>query len=162
MSLEPDNENAPVAVWKVMKPGTHAAIVKALEADADISQVLQAFKNNPSSTTRDNAVTTLVRYTGNCIGQAALQEMQGKDPASLTFTPKDPTVSIYKVLQQGEEPIFTVIDADANTRNALHQGNNDATISLISRMTGRCVGQTLFQAGIGFFAAAGKLKTLGL
>ncbi len=139
MALNPDSEDAPVAVWKVMKPGTHAAIVQALEADTTIKGVL------------------IVRFTGNCIGQAAVQELAGKDPGNLAFTPNDPTKSIYRVLPQGEEPIFTVIDADAQARNALHQGNNDATISLISRMTGRCVGQTLFGLGIGFFSAVGKL-----
>ncbi len=157
MALNPDSEDAPVAVWKVMKPGTHAAIVQALEADTTIKGVLADFNNTPNAATRDKAVDTIVRFTGNCIGQAAVQELAGKDPGNLAFTPNDPTKSIYRVLPQGEEPIFTVIDADAQARNALHQGNNDATISLISRMTGRCVGQTLFGLGIGFFSAVGKL-----
>jgi hypothetical protein len=157
MALNPEDENAPVAVWKIMKPGTHAAIVTALEADADIKGVLAAFKSNPNGATRDKAVDTIVRFTGNCIGQAALAEAQDKSPSSISFTPKDASRSIFKTLQDGEKPIFTAIDADAQTRNALHQGHDDVTISLISRMTGRCVGQTLFQSGIGFFAAVAKL-----
>jgi hypothetical protein len=157
MALDPNNEDALISVWKVMKPGTHAQIVKVLEADADIKAALTAFKNSPSDATRDKAVDTTVRFTGNCIGQAALQELEDKDPAELALTPKDPAKSIYRVLTGGQKPIFTVINADANTRNALHGGNQDAIVSLISRMTGRCVGQTLFGQGIGFFAAVGKL-----
>src|SRR5436305_1881432 len=102
MALNPDNEDQPLSIWKVMNQGTHARIVKVLEADADVTGVLAAFRQSPSGTTRDKAVNTLVRYTGNCIGQAAIQEAQGKGASELTLTPSDPSRSIYKVLPDGE------------------------------------------------------------
>jgi hypothetical protein len=141
-----------------MTQGTHAQIVKVLEADADIQAALAAFKSGPSDTTRDKAIDTIVRYTGNCIGQAALQEAQGKGPGALSLTPKDASRSIYKALPTGEQPIFTAIDADASARDALHTGNDDTTVTLVSRMTGRCVGQSLFGLGIGLPAVLAKLE----
>jgi hypothetical protein len=158
--MDPNNEDQPISMWKVMNPGTHAKIVQVLENDATVKQALAAFAQSPSDQTRDQAVNTIVRFTGNCIGQAAIQEAQGSGASELNLTPNDPTRSIYRVLPGGENPIFTVIDADANARNALHTGNNDATVSLISRMTGRCVGQTLFGQAIGLPNIVGRLMAL--
>ena len=159
MALNPDDENTPISIWKVMNAGTHAAIVKVLEKDADIAAVLKAFNATPNEAARDKAIDTMVRFTGNCLGQAALQEADGHGAGSLQFTPKDSTKSIFRALKDGERPIFTVIDADAQARNALHQGHNDVTISLISRMTGRCVGQSLFGAGISLLSAVAIIKS---
>jgi 2-keto-3-deoxy-galactonokinase len=158
--MDPTNEDLPISIWKVMNPGTHAKIVQVLENDAKVRQVLAAFTQSPSGTTRDQAVDTIVRFTGNCIGQAAVQEAQGSSASDLALTPSDPNRSIYKVLPNGEGPIFTVIDADASARAALHAGNDDATVSLISRMTGRCVGQTLFSLALGLPSIVGKLLAL--
>jgi hypothetical protein len=160
MALNPDSEDQPISIWKVMNHGTHARIVQVLETDADVQHVLAAFKQSPSGTTRDQAVNTIVRFTGNCIGQAAIQEAQGKGASALTLTPNDQSRSIYKVLPEGENPIFTVIDADSDARNALHAGNDDATVSLISRMTGRCVGQTLVGLGMGLPGVVARLTAL--
>src|SRR5437588_6851597 len=98
MALEPGNEDRPFAMWKVMNHGTHAQIVKVLEADSQITTVLKAFKAGPSDATRDKAIDTIVRFTGNCIGQAAIQEAKGKKASELTLTPAADSQSIYKLL----------------------------------------------------------------
>ena len=79
----------------------------------------------------------------------------------MALTPAEPSRSIYKVLQPGQEAtISQVISTDAQARSALHAGNDDATVSLISRMTGRCVGQTFFGLGMGLPGIVGQLLKL--
>ena len=140
MACDPNKETAK-SIWKVLPGGTHAKIAAALAADDAVKAALAKVKAAPSDKkARTDLIDIVTRDTGNCIGQALVHQ---------SLQPGDDQRSVFKVLKPGTEAsIATAIGSDKDEQLGLKDppASPDAKkgpVFAISRMTGRCVGESL-------------------
>ncbi len=150
------------SLWRLLAPGTHARIASVLDADASVQADIRAKLAHPGDSAARAALFVLItRLTGNCVGQAILQEVQGKHAGDLSLTPGSDKESLFKALQTGTEAdIATAIGGAAATHLALASGDHATIVRSISRMTGNCLGQAIVAQGASLPMLIGKLRGL--
>src|SRR5262249_45023453 len=137
----------------MMQGGTHAQIASVLDDDPMVKSALADLAASPGDAhARAALIDVLTRTTGNCVGQAAIQEVKHVKPDALTLKPEDHTVSIYKVLPPDTAKAISVtINGKADAQMVLASGDAPTIVRQISRMAGRCIGQAILAAGLSPF-----------
>lgn len=160
-TLDPGKESG--STWSYMNRGTHERIASILDHDIHVTSAMQNLLSNLNDIdVRTSLIDIIVRETGNCIGQAVIQELDRKHTAELKLDPSDGSKSMYCVMDANTvADIVSCIKGNGDAQTVLGGGNPLAIVRSISRMTGRCIGQELDSAIDGLFAIVSKLISVG-
>ncbi len=125
--------------WRFMHAGTHARIAAILDTDTEVGNNLNtACGPTGNAQARRRSIEMIVHRTGNLIGIAILRQMgQNVEPRST-----DEQFTVWKALKPGDEEMVTeTIDGDPLVHSYFATGDKPSVVRLISRFTGRAVGQ---------------------
>jgi hypothetical protein len=150
------------SVWSMMGRGTHGSVAEYLGDNNMVKTALQPVLADPSNAqARAALIDLLARATGNCVGQAVVQELRGAKPADLVLNPVDNTLSIYHVLHPGTaKGIATAINTSDATPGIIASQDATTVVFQISRMAGRCIGQEIIAEALSLVSIVGKLEAL--
>src|SRR5205085_9268369 len=99
--------------------------------------------------------------TGNCVGQAAVEEIRGAHSADLVLNPIDNTLSIFHVLHPGSAAAMTAaINSTDELPAIVATGDATTIVFRISRMVGRCIGQEIVAEAASLLTVTGRLQAL--
>lgn len=156
----PDVET--LSIWSMMQAGTHKSIA-AILAENDMVKAAAAPAVAPGAPPHAYAaaVDLITRATGNCVGQAAVQEIRGARSADLVLNPIDNTLSIYRALHPGTAAAITAaINASGGVAAIAAAGDAGTLVFQLSRMAGRCIGQEIIAEAASLLSITGRLQTL--
>jgi hypothetical protein len=156
--LKPGAET--LSIWSMMAGGTHRSIAEYLNDNSSVKQAVEPVAADPTDAHAVAAlVDLLTRATGNCIGQAVVQELRKTKPADLVLNPVDNTLSIYHALHPGTTAAITAaINTYSGLKDVVATKDAPTIVFQISRMVGRCVGQDIIAETIGLVGITGKLE----